>query len=74
MFNLKTKPIVVEVHDDRWDAYAQNATPTFSDRFLLGMLYKLGGVSNTVPAGCYHFGIVKATPFKFDFELTPVEN
>lgn len=50
-------PIVVEVKDDRWDAYSINPEPTERDQMLLATIQELGGVNESVTPGNYTFNL-----------------
>ena len=45
--------LLVEVHDGRWDAYGDPTNTTAA--LLMQQLYALGGISDTVLPGLYHF-------------------
>ena len=58
LFNRE--PLLVEVHDGRWDMYGN-----FSRRHdkLAKILTAMGGVNETVPPGYYHFNVTGFWPF-----------
>lgn len=68
-------PLVVEVCDGRWDAYAQHTPPNARDRQLLKIIKDLGGISPSNSDGRYHFN-AKVHPFKkknLEVTLTKIE-
>jgi hypothetical protein len=70
MFKIDRNPIVVEVIKDRWNAFSLNPTPTPRDFRLIAILHGMGGVSDTVPYGTYHFNM-KRRFFTYTLTLTP---
>lgn len=73
MFNLtKIQPIIVDVTEDRWDAYSQNPTPSRTDLVLLKAIHAQGGVSDRVPPGRYYVGFERVG-FHITWSFTPVE-
>lgn len=57
MFKFEGKPIRVEVTATTWNAYSENATPTWRDHTLFALLDRQGGVSSSVPEGTYYFNV-----------------
>lgn len=51
-------PIMIEVKDGKWDAYTLNNPPTERDKWLLGLIHKAGGISETVEEGRHMFTAV----------------
>jgi hypothetical protein len=57
MFAFRSRPpLVVEVKHGRWDAYG-HTSHVWHSRFLYEVLSNVGGVSDSVPDGTYHFNI-----------------
>ena len=57
MPDTSTQPIVVEVANGRYDCFAYNTPPTQRDKNLFAFLDGMGGVSDSVTDGRYHFNI-----------------
>ena len=55
MPDTSTQPIVVEVANGRYDCFAYNTPPTQRDKNLFAFLAGMGGVSDSVADGRYHF-------------------
>ncbi len=48
-------PIVVVVSDGRYDCYSLHPEPTEQDLALMALLKHVGGVSDSVAEGTWHF-------------------
>lgn len=55
--NLDTDPIVVVVSGNRYDCFTLHETPTPRDLALMATLKNLGGVSDSVEPGTWHFNV-----------------
>lgn len=69
MLDLDHDPITVVVKDGRWNAFGPL---THRSQFLHATLNEMGGVSDSVPDGTYHFN-VKRVGMTFIASLTPVK-
>lgn len=59
MFNRNQNPILIVVANGRWDAFG-DVTPRNQE--LTKILTEMGGVSDSVPEGKYHFNVKKIGP------------
>jgi hypothetical protein len=64
--------ILVEVADDRWNAYSLNISPTDHDKILFDLLVGMGGVNESVTPGRYYFGATELPDEKIRVSLTPI--
>jgi hypothetical protein len=72
MFAINQKqPIVVEVHNGRYDAYSMNPVPTKRDKWLFAILAGMGGVNEHVVPGTYHFNVKKVSFLQHEITLSP---
>lgn len=66
------RPITVVVHDGRYDAFVE-APITKNDEITFEMLEKLGGVSDQVEDGRYHFSWRVTLRGKIRMDLHPID-
>ncbi len=72
MFAINRKnPIVVEVHNGRYDAYSMNPVPTKRDKWLMATLAGMGGVNESVVTGTYHFNVKRVGFLRNEITLSP---
>jgi len=65
-------PIVVVVSDGRYDCYSLHSEPTLHDHALMALLKHLGGVSDSVAEGTWHFSAELLDPENAVVHLEPV--
>lgn len=61
----KREPFYIEVSESRYNMYSE---PTFRNRFIAGLVQRMGGISETVSPGTYILD-VKIGFFKIMFDL-----
>lgn len=71
-FDDGVKPLVVDVNDGRWNAYAQNSPPSPQDEVLFKLLEAIGGISMSTPPGRYHFIAKGFGTSKVEITVSPV--
>jgi|RhiMetStandDraft_4_1073278.scaffolds.fasta_scaffold07641_4 hypothetical protein len=71
-FTKDQKPLVIDVANGRWNAYAQNSPPTPQDEVLFNVLEAIGGVSMSAPPGRYHFIVTGFGSEKLEIHMIPV--
>lgn len=72
-FARNQKPLVVEVGDGQWNAYAQNVPPTPQDEALFAILTAIGGINESVTPGRYHFNAQTSGLGKLELSLEPIQ-
>lgn len=65
-------PILVIVENGRWDALSFRPIPSIRDLSLVDVLKEMGGVSDTVEDGLYHFNVRVLEDDKYAVSLTPL--
>ena len=70
MLNRNQPPILIVVADGRWDSFG-TLTPRSLE--LAQILTNLGGVSDSVPEGTYHFNAKKLVGRRYRVTLNPVK-
>lgn len=70
MFNRNQPPILIVVADGRWDSFGA-LTPRSLE--LTQILTNMGGVSDSVPEGTYHFNAKKLIGSRYRVTLKPLE-
>ncbi len=72
MFTKDEKqPIEVVVQNGRYNAYSMNPVPTKRDKWLFAILAGMGGVSESVEPGRYHFNVKKVSFLRNEITLSP---
>jgi len=67
-------PIVIVVRDNAWHAYSRHDPVTDRDRRLFTILESMGGISESVEPGGYHFNAVELDETCTLVELEPIKN
>ena len=70
MFNRNQYPILIVVANGRWDAYGPI---TLRTQELTRILTEIGGVSDSVPEGNYHFNVKNLLGLWHRASLKPVK-
>lgn len=65
-------PIIIYVYDDKWEAGSIRNPPTKRDLALFEVIKDMGGISNTVRQGTYHFNLERKR-LRLRLTLLPVE-
>lgn len=63
-------PITIVVNGPRWEAFGSS---TYRSKWLYAMFEKMGGISEEVPDGTYHFNI-KRKALRFEASLVSIED
>lgn len=66
---MPKNPCYIIVDNGTWNAFGR---PTLLNKYLIQVLYAMGGVSDEVPAGLYVFRLTRKG-LKLNYELCPVQ-
>lgn len=67
-------PILVVVTEDRWEAFSLKSEATEHDKVLCAVLKSMGGISESVAPGRYHFNAVDMNSETRVVSLEPVQD
>jgi hypothetical protein len=66
-------PLVVLVHDGRYDCFSLNPRPTIRDKWLMALIDVMNGISEDVADGRYYFNAEEQEGTDVKVKLFPAD-